>query len=194
MSLAMTSLFIFTVESELGWIGYLRDASQSLIGIRMACGQRSQLFQDLVDGLQQTPGHASVHSWDLQEAADAFDKRLAKRLQQFACGEQVCFDDVCLRLPAATDFQLQVIEHCRKISFGQTLSYGELAEKAGFPGAARAVGSVMANNRFPIVVPCHRVVAANRRLGGFSAASGVELKRRLLANEGAEGFALAPTG
>jgi methylated-DNA-[protein]-cysteine S-methyltransferase len=63
------------------------------------------------------------------------------------------------------------------------MSYGELAAKAGYPRAARAVGSVMSSNRFPIVIPCHRVVAAGEKPGGYTSPQGVGMKLRLLALE-----------
>lgn len=72
-----------------------------------------------------------------------------------------------------------------EVPFGETVSYGELAEMAGRPGAARAVGNAMSRNPVPIVVPCHRVVAAGGRIGGYGP-SGVSTKRFLLALEGVE--------
>jgi methylated-DNA-[protein]-cysteine S-methyltransferase len=82
-----------------------------------------------------------------------------------------------------TPFQKRVIDVCRSIPWGSTLTYGQVAALAGSPGASRAVGSVMAKNRFPLIVPCHRVIGSNG-LGGFSAPDGLKLKSRLLANEG----------
>jgi methylated-DNA-[protein]-cysteine S-methyltransferase len=114
-----------------------------------------------------------------------FVRGLAERIQAFAAGGKDDFRDVPLDLSHLTDFQRRVVEQCRRIHAGQTMSYGELAAKAGYPGAARAVGSTMARNRFPIVVPCHRVVAAGGAIGGFSAPSGISLKQRLLTLEGA---------
>jgi len=73
----------------------------------------------------------------------------------------------------------------REVTWGETVSYGELAEMAGRPGAARAVGNAMSRNPVPIVVPCHRVVAAGGRIGGYGS-SGVPTKRFLLAHEGVE--------
>jgi methylated-DNA-[protein]-cysteine S-methyltransferase len=73
----------------------------------------------------------------------------------------------------------------KEVPFGETVSYGELAEMAGRPGAARAVGNAMSRNPVPIVVPCHRVVAAGGRIGGYGS-SGVSTKRFLLALEGVE--------
>jgi methylated-DNA-[protein]-cysteine S-methyltransferase len=73
----------------------------------------------------------------------------------------------------------------RDVRFGETVSYGELAEMAGRPGAARAVGNAMSRNPVPIVVPCHRVVASGGRIGGYGV-SGVRTKRFLLELEGVE--------
>jgi len=83
----------------------------------------------------------------------------------------------------ATAFRRRVWEALRRIPAGQTRSYGEIAVEVGAPGAARAVGTACAENPVPIVVPCHRVVAANGRLGGYS--GGLARKRQLLAAEGA---------
>ena len=66
------------------------------------------------------------------------------------------------------------------------VTYGALAARAGSPKAARAIGQVMASNPIPLVIPCHRVLAANRKLGGFSATGGTEFKRKMLALEGIE--------
>ncbi len=108
---------------------------------------------------------------------------LVERLREFACGEPTDFSDVAVETRGATSFQLRVIDACRAIPWGKTRSYGQLARSVGRPGAARAVGSVMAANRVPLVVPCHRVVAAAGGLGGYSAPQGLAMKRRLLAAE-----------
>jgi methylated-DNA-[protein]-cysteine S-methyltransferase len=106
------------------------------------------------------------------------------RLERYAAGEKVSFADVSLDLSHLTSFQQRVVRACRKIGRGKTKTYGDLAAAVGAPGAARAVGSVMAKNRLPIIVPCHRVVASGGSLGGFSAPTGLTLKQRMLALEG----------
>jgi methylated-DNA-[protein]-cysteine S-methyltransferase len=108
---------------------------------------------------------------------------LIARLQFFADGEKVDFADVPLSLDHLTTFGARVIAACRRIPWGETRTYGELAAECGSPGAARAVGSVMAKNRYPLIVPCHRVLAAGGDLGGYSAPDGLAMKRRLLAME-----------
>jgi len=91
------------------------------------------------------------------------------------------------QLPA---FFREVYAVVRQILPGQTLSYGEVAARCGDRGAARAVGQAMARNPFPIIVPCHRVLAAHGKSGGFSANGGVHTKMRLLAIEGAGNLSL----
>jgi methylated-DNA-[protein]-cysteine S-methyltransferase len=116
--------------------------------------------------------------------AGGWHPRLAARLRELAGGVPQQFDEIELDIDRYTGFARDVLTACRRIPWGQTMTYGELAAQCGAPGAARAVGNVMASNRFPLVVPCHRVVAAGGRLGGFSAPQGVEMKRRLLRLEG----------
>ena len=110
---------------------------------------------------------------------------LVQRLQAVAEGAEDDFLDVELDLHDRTTFQRAVIDHCRQIRRGQVLTYGQLAARAGHPRSARAVGNVMATNRVPLIVPCHRVVGAGGNLGGFSAPQGLQMKRRLLRLEGA---------
>jgi O-6-methylguanine DNA methyltransferase len=83
---------------------------------------------------------------------------------------------------SGTNFQQAVYNTLQTIQFHQTVSYQELATLAGYPKAARAVGQAMASNKLLIVVPCHRVLASNNKLGGFS--GGLDLKRMLLTHEG----------
>jgi methylated-DNA-[protein]-cysteine S-methyltransferase len=124
-----------------------------------------------------------------ESAADdsAEDETLAdevlERLQRYAAGETVELNDIPVSIGHLSPFQRRVVKACRAIRPGQRRTYGELAAAAGSPGAARAVGQVMASNRVPLIVPCHRVVASGGGLGGFSAPQGLAMKRRLLAME-----------
>jgi methylated-DNA-[protein]-cysteine S-methyltransferase len=113
------------------------------------------------------------------------ESELADRLRRFAAGEPVDFRHVAVDDRHLAPFARRVVAACRRIPWGQSRTYGQLAAACGSPGAARAVGQVMARNRFPLVVPCHRVLAAGGGLGGFSAPQGLQMKRRLLALEGA---------
>jgi methylated-DNA-[protein]-cysteine S-methyltransferase len=99
-------------------------------------------------------------------------------------GEADDLVDVPLDLDALPPFQRKVFEVVRTIPAGETLSYGEVAAAVGSPGAARAVGQALGRNPFPIVIPCHRVLAAGGRIGGFTAQGGVSVKAKMLAAEG----------
>ena len=110
------------------------------------------------------------------------DNELAFRFQSFFAGARPDFSDVDLDLEGYTPFQRAVVDALRRVPYGEVVTYGELAALAGYPNAHRATGSVCAHNRFPLVVPCHRVVSATG-IGGYGA-SGVEVKRRLLGLEG----------
>lgn len=123
---------------------------------------------------------------------DDWNPRLRERLQAYAGGAGDDFQDVAVDLDGLTPFQLRVVRRLRRIGYGRTVSYGELAQQIGAPRSARAVGRVMATNRIPIILPCHRVLASGGALGGFSAPQGTSMKLRLLQLEGAFGFAPSP--
>jgi methylated-DNA-[protein]-cysteine S-methyltransferase len=107
-------------------------------------------------------------------------------LKSYAAGNVVQFDGLVLDFRGLTSFQRRVLRACRRIPWGQTVTYSQLAARVKSPRAARAVGSVMAGNRFPIIVPCHRVIAGDGSLGGYSAPSGLKMKKRLLELEGSQ--------
>jgi methylated-DNA-[protein]-cysteine S-methyltransferase len=164
--------------TNLGWFGLL--------------GRNSRLVAVIV-------GHASADEVrravrrrlaEMENVPDFCEREwnpdLRRRLEKYCFGEPGDFVDVPLELPAATEFQQRVLRVTRRIPYGKTMSYGRLAEKAGYPRAARAVGTVMSSNHFPIVVPCHRVVAAGGKAGGYTSPQGVSLKLRLMALEAGE--------
>lgn len=104
---------------------------------------------------------------------------LQEEVRAYFAGEKVTFR-VRLHFGGASAFARDVLRACRKIPFGKVWTYAELAERASRPGAARAVGRVMSRNRQPLIIPCHRVVAAGGKLGGFSGPQGVSQKQSLL--------------
>ena len=108
---------------------------------------------------------------------------LGDRLVRYFAGRSDDFLDVPIELEGATVFELGLTQALRQVGRGETVTYGQLAALAGRPNAQRAAGSFCARNRFSIVVPCHRVVAADG-LGSYGSL-GVEYKRRLLELEGA---------
>jgi O-6-methylguanine DNA methyltransferase len=107
-------------------------------------------------------------------------------------GEAVDLSTVALDMDGVPPFHRRVYEVARTIPPGTTLRYGEIAARLGTPGSARAVGQALGRNPFAIVVPCHRVLAAGGKLGGFSANGGITTKLRLLSIEGAHTNGTAP--
>lgn len=114
---------------------------------------------------------------DVQQAID----HIASLLR----GERRDLSAIALDMNGVPDFHRRVYELSRSIPPGRTLTYGEIAAKVGQKNAARAVGQAMGRNPFPLIVPCHRVLAAGRKLGGFSANGGIATKLKLLTIEGA---------
>ena len=100
-------------------------------------------------------------------------------------GEPSRLDAIALDMDGVPPFHRRVYEVARTIPPGATLSYGEIAAGLGEPALARDVGQALGENPFSLIVPCHRVIAAGGRLGGFSARGGTATKLRLLAIEGA---------
>ena len=93
-----------------------------------------------------------------------------------------------LDMSGVPPFHREVYAVARAIQPGETLTYGDIAKRLGAPGAAQAVGQALGENPFPLIVPCHRVLAKGGKMGGFSASGGVATKRRLLAIEGVDGM------
>jgi methylated-DNA-[protein]-cysteine S-methyltransferase len=107
------------------------------------------------------------------------------RVQALLKGQPDGLLDVPLDMTGVPPFHQRVYAVARAIAPGHTLTYGEVAAALGEPGAARAVGQALGHNPFAPVVPCHRVLAAGARSGGFSATGGVDTKLRMLLAEGA---------
>lgn len=113
-------------------------------------------------------------------------KRVALMLKQCFNGVVQQFETIPLDIAVSSDFRRRILEHVRSIPFGEVRSYARVALLAGYPGAARAVGGAMASNPVPVIIPCHRVVAADGRLTGFTAPGGLDMKKYLLKLEGVE--------
>jgi len=103
-------------------------------------------------------------------------------------GEATDLSFITLDMDGVPDFHRRVYGVARTIQPGSTMTYGDIAARLGDPGAARAVGQALGRNPFVLVVPCHRVLAARGKTGGFSATGGTSTKLTLLAIEGAQLF------
>ncbi|MCF7826536.1 MAG: methylated-DNA--[protein]-cysteine S-methyltransferase [Candidatus Marinimicrobia bacterium] len=111
----------------------------------------------------------------LKESASALEETIDQLLEYFN-GQRSIFE-IKLFLKG-TEFQRQVWSALKKIPYGKTISYGDLAKRLNKPGAMRAVGAANGQNPIPIIIPCHRVIAADGSLGGYT--GGLEIKRKLL--------------
>lgn len=169
------------LDTSAGWLGFVA----SDIGVQrvvLPVAERAVAARMIADAAPAAVEDDSL----LPELAEQFEAFLAGRLSDF---------DIPLDWADASTFERDVWQVCRQIPFGKTVSYKTLAERIGRPGGARAVGMAMANNRTPLLVPCHRVVRADGGLGGFSGPGGIDQKRALLAFEArAAANALVPCG
>jgi methylated-DNA-[protein]-cysteine S-methyltransferase len=109
-------------------------------------------------------------------------EKLVRAFRGYFEGDRVGFEGVELEDEAWTPFQRDVFAAMRRVPYGEVVSYSDLARLAGHPGAQRAAGTVCSRNRFPLVVPCHRIVSAGG-VGSYPGL-GIDYKRRMLALEG----------
>jgi methylated-DNA-[protein]-cysteine S-methyltransferase len=131
--------------------------------------------------ISQDAAGAAVRRYypDAERVSHGYPQTVLTQLAEFFQGTR---DDFALALctESLSVFALKIYEQLMKVPLGSVVSYGELASRAGSPGAARAVGGVMSSNPFPLVVPCHRVVNADGRVGQYSGAHGTSTKTWLL--------------
>jgi methylated-DNA-[protein]-cysteine S-methyltransferase len=164
-----------------GWgVGELWEADGRLVVAHDAPTERATTPRG-------TPGvPTETLSGSSSRRGDDFVPNLLRRIHGFYRGERVDFADVELDLDWCTPFQAAVAAALRRVPWGDVVSYAELAALAGHPRAQRAVGTFCAANRFSLLLPCHRVVAA-RGIGSYGSL-GVSYKRRLLRLEGHGGL------
>lgn len=165
------TLELWTFRSRLGWMAIV-GCDARLMGLAFGYPSGDRAVRAL-----RLPSHAEIRR-------SSWKPDLVARLQAYAIGREDSFLDVEIDLGEMSAFQRRVTAACRHIPWGKTLSYGDLATKAGAPGSARAVGRCMAANRIPLVIPCHRVLGADGSLHGYSGPGGPATKRRLLELEG----------
>ena len=170
-TLTSSTLFVWPFETELGWLALVGDGRR-VTQLVFGCRSRQHALDSLPKAVRE---QARVVNWN---------PALAERLASYATGAPEDFGDVELDLDHLSPFQQKVVKHCRAIAYGTSVSYGELAARAGAPRAARAVGNTMAGNRQPLFVPCHRVTKSGGDPGGYSGPAGRRMKLRLLEMEG----------
>lgn len=116
--------------------------------------------------------------------APAWVADLIGDVKAYAEGEEIDFSGVPVDLSGSDDFNLAIYDAARKLRFGETTTYGELAKRAGRAGLPRETGQALGANPVPLVIPCHRILAAGGKIGGFSAPGGSTTKEKMLALEG----------
>lgn len=162
-------------SSDLGWFGIV-TVGTIVLHVSIAHRTEPMALAALHRFLLETGAEPSAP----ETPSNSWLTTIVERFQAYASGSPEDFRDIPIDLSACTPFQRSVLKACRKIPYGETATYGQLAHRSGSPRAARAVGSVMAGNRVPLIVPCHRVVPTSGALGGFSAPGGIGTKQRLL--------------
>ena len=153
-----------TFDTNMGWIG-VSGSANGLVSTTLPQRSAQEVRQLLGDSVN----HAS---WSPHQFND-----LVERLRAYFGGHKATFPD-SLDLSSATPFQREVWEITRLIPYGETRSYTWVAEQIKKPGAVRAVGQALARNPLPVIIPCHRVLNIDGKLGGYS--GGTEIKKRLL--------------
>lgn len=131
-------------------------------------GERAGMFPAMEEGALPLP----VRGW-------------VERIRAYASGGQIDFSDLPVDLAGIEAFRRDIYQAARRLGYGETTTYGELAARAGHPGEAQETGQALGANPVTIVIPCHRIMAAGGGIGGFSAPGGVATKRKLLALENA---------
>ncbi len=169
------SLHYRTVENpHFGALSLVADDAGALVALH---------FGEFTPALLPLQQAAQAEGGTCQPDALGKTDRACAALDEYFAGTRRDFDDLPLAPRGGTAFQRVVWAELRRIPFGETRSYGQLAAALGKPGASRAVGRANGANPIPLVVPCHRVIGANGALTGFSAVGGIATKRGLLAFE-----------
>jgi O-6-methylguanine DNA methyltransferase len=168
----MTAYGFTLFDTAIGRCG-VAWSDRGLVGVQLPEDSQTETRERM---LQRFPAAA--------ETAPPPQVQLAvERIVALLEGEASDLSDVALDMEGVAPFHRRVYEVARTIPPGRTLAYGDVAARLGAGRAARAVGQALGRNPFPIVVPCHRVLAAGGKIGGFSAHGGTATKRRMLAIE-----------
>lgn len=173
----MTSVGVSLFDTALGRCG-IAWTDTGIVGVQLpepVGAERARLLQRFPDSVELSPPPRV--------------QRAVAGIAGLLRGEAPDLGLIALDMSAVAAFDRCVLDATRRIPHGTTRTYGEIAAQIGDPGAARAVGQALGRNPFPVIVPCHRVLAAAGRPGGFSASGGVATKLRMLAIEGAPGNA-----
>lgn len=158
-------------KTKWGWFGLLAS-DKGLVRACLPLNNKDDVHRHLLSGVENAVAEDTVFTSIENAVKDYYD------------GKKADFTAVEVDLRAFTPFQRSVLSALQSVTYGNQVTYGQLAGAVGSPKAARAIGGCMAKNPLPLIVPCHRVTGASGQMTGFSAPGGIETKRRMLQLEG----------
>lgn len=160
-------------ETAHGWVAIAWNA-RGITALRLPSATPAEAERAITRKFSATPAEPPSHVAAIVDA-----------IRRYFTGEQIDFTALPLDLGEQDQLFIQIYAHVRALPWGQATTYGAVAKAiGGGPEVARDVGQAMANNPIPLIIPCHRVLAAGNRIGGFSAPGGSHAKARMLELEG----------
>jgi len=159
-------------KTNIGWCGMVNFKKRAL-RILIGYPKRKQLLKQILDEFGDNAIKAPAAG------------EIIEKIKRYLSGERVFFN-CAIDWSSLSPFQLKVFKVAMKVPYGAVETYGNLAQKVGCPNGSRAVGRALSRNPYPLLIPCHRIVRGDGKLGGFSAGGGVQLKKRLLELEGVD--------
>lgn len=154
-------------KTRWGWFGVIGNVN-GLLRTHLPAAHKEAVQSRLLSGIGEAKRDKNRFS------------ELKTVIQSYYEGRPLDFKDVKVCLDELTEFQQKVLITLRKVKYGTTITYGELARLSGTPRGGRAIGTVMAANPLPLIIPCHRVIKADGSCGHFSAPGGTDTKKRML--------------
>lgn len=171
----MTSLKYYSIFNTAAGHCVIAWSQDAVCRFQLPVGTPAEAERFLLRRVQSAPG----------AEPSAFIRPVMDKVKAYFAGDHVEFADTVLDIESKNDFFSKVYSKVQQLPWGQVTTYGALAKELGAgPEAARDVGQAMAGNPVPLLIPCHRVLAAGGKLGGFSAPGGVNVKKRMLELEG----------
>jgi len=172
----MSADYYAIFKTSLGWCGIIYG--------------RHGLTKIYLPGMKKEKLKKNIHSYNksIVEHTGRI-KVLVRNICSYFKGKNVRLN-LLVDMKTMTEFEKKVYKQAMKIPFGKVKSYKWIAEKAGVPNGARAVGNALSKNPVPLIIPCHRVIKSDGKLGGFSAPGGILIKRKMLSIEGYANYPL----
>ena len=157
---------VFEVEG--GWFG-LFGTENAVFRTCLPASSSGRCRRELLKGIDERAKYDKAYFKSVQEKVSSYYK-----------GRAVNFSDVPVDISGLGEFTKRILTACRTIKSGKTLTYGQIAIKAGSPKGARAAGNALAANPLPLIIPCHRIICANGNPGGYSGQGGKKTKKKML--------------